>query len=99
MGTLHLQPQPKIGSIQIGLSPEAVHHYVHDWITTIEDVTPAMHHIHHLSQTSPAEAQSALPTERPYPLPPGLATHIAATTQPSRTDRSGIEKHPHPGRS
>ena len=80
MGTLHLQPQPKIGSIQIGLSPEAVHHYVHDWITTIEDVTPAMHHIHHLSQTSPAEAQSALPTERPYPLPPGLATHIAAPT-------------------
>jgi hypothetical protein len=77
--TLHLRPQPKIRSIQIGLSPEAVHHYIHDWITTIEDVTPAMHRIHHLAQTNPAEAQTALPTERPYPLPLDLATHIAAT--------------------
>jgi hypothetical protein len=66
-------------SIQIGLSPEAVHHYVHDWITTIEDATPAMHQIHDLAQTNPAEAHAALPTERPYPLPLDLATHIGAT--------------------
>lgn len=76
--TLNLQPQPKIRSIQIGLSPEAVQHYVHDWITTIEDVTPAMHHIRDLSQTNPAEAHATLPTERPYPLPLDLATHIGA---------------------
>ena len=80
--TLHLQPQPKVRSIQIGLSPKAVHHYVHDWITSIEDVTTAMHHVHDLSQTNPSEAQAALPTERPYPLPHDLATHIAATTDP-----------------
>jgi len=78
--TIHLQPQPKIRSIQIGLSPEAVRQYVHDWITAIEDVTPAMHDIHQLSQTNPAEAQAALPTERPYPLTSALSTHIGATT-------------------
>ncbi|TCO40940.1 uncharacterized protein DUF4291 [Kribbella antiqua] len=77
--TLTLQPQPKIRSIQIGLSPEAVHHYVHDWITTIEDATPAMHEIHHLSQTNPTQANTLLPQERPYPLPPTLTTHIAPT--------------------
>lgn len=77
--TLNLQPQPKVRSIQIGLSPEAVHHYVHDWITSIDDVTPAMHDIHDLAQTDPAAAHAALPAERPYPLPLDLATHIGAT--------------------
>ncbi|MFK4089366.1 DUF4291 domain-containing protein [Kribbella sp. NPDC020789] len=76
---LSLTPQPTIRSIQIGLSPTAVHHYVNDWITGIEDVTSAMHHIHALSKSDPTAAQAALPQERPYPLPPALATHIAAT--------------------
>lgn len=78
--TLTLQPQPNVRSIQIGLSPEAVHHYVHDWITTIEDVTPTMHKIHALTRSNPPQAQSTLPTERPYPLPTLLATQIAAST-------------------
>ncbi|MFI7068484.1 DUF4291 domain-containing protein [Kribbella sp. NPDC050124] len=78
--TLTLQPQPNVRSIQIGLSPEAVHHYVHEWITTIEDVTPTMHRIHDLTRSNPSQAQSVLPAERPYPLPTHLATQIGATT-------------------
>jgi hypothetical protein len=78
--TIHLEPQPKIRSIQIGLSSEAVQHYVHDWITTIEDVTPLMHHVRDLARTDAAKARAALPIERPYPLSTDLAIHIAATT-------------------
>ncbi|MEV8376571.1 DUF4291 domain-containing protein [Kribbella sp. NPDC056861] len=77
--TLHLQPQPTARSIQIGLSGEAVPLYVNDWITSIEDLTDEMHTIQALTRTSPAEAASRLPTERPYPLPQLLTTHIAAS--------------------
>lgn len=64
--TLTLQPQPNIRSIQIGLSPEAVHHYVHDWITTIEDATPKC-------TTSTASPKPAPPKPNP-PSPPNVRT-------------------------
>ncbi|GAA1711793.1 DUF4291 domain-containing protein [Kribbella yunnanensis] len=84
--TLSLKPQPTVRSIQIGLAPQAVTHYVNDWITRIEDVTSVMHHIHTLTKSDPTAAQAALPDERPYPLPPPLATHIGATlTPPAQT--------------
>jgi hypothetical protein len=57
-------------SLQMGLSGEAVHHYVHEWITKIEDATPLAHDIAaHLASGNLAEARSLLPVERPYPLP------------------------------
>jgi hypothetical protein len=77
--TLDLRPQPEIRSLQIGLSSEAVQHYVNEWITAIDDVTSAMHHIHQRAQTSPSEARSEIPEERPYPLDPALAARIAAS--------------------
>ncbi|MEU4395966.1 DUF4291 domain-containing protein [Kribbella sp. NPDC023855] len=77
--TIHLQPQPTIRSIQIGLSGEAVPLYVNTWITSLEDITEEMHAIHTLTRTSPTDATAQLPTERPYPLPTLLARQIAAT--------------------
>jgi hypothetical protein len=77
--TIHQQPQANIRSIQIGLSAEAVPLYLNDWITSIEDATPAMHHIAHLARTSTAEASALLPQERAYPLTDELADHIAAS--------------------
>lgn len=77
--TLHMQPQPSIRSIQIGLSGEAVPRYANDWITSIEDVTKDMHTIHALTRTSPTEAAALLPTETAYPLPNNLAKQTAAT--------------------
>jgi hypothetical protein len=38
-----LQPIEGVRSIQIGLSGEAVHRYVDEWIVRIEDVTPLAH--------------------------------------------------------
>ncbi|WP_433005932.1 DUF4291 domain-containing protein [Kribbella sp. CA-294648] len=65
--TIHLQPQPTIRSIQIGLSAEAVPLYVNDWITSLEDITEEMHAIHTLTRTSPADA--AVQTPRRTSLP------------------------------
>ncbi|MFF1820617.1 DUF4291 domain-containing protein [Kribbella sp. NPDC058245] len=77
--TLTLTPQPKVRSLQLGLSGPAVTHYVDDWITRIEDATPEMHHIHTLAKSDPATAQAALPQELPYPLTPALAAHLGAS--------------------
>ena len=77
--TLQLQPQPKVRSIQIGLSGDAVPLYVNEWITSIEDVTETMHSIHALTRSNPAAAAAALPEEIPYPLPDPIAKRVAAT--------------------
>jgi hypothetical protein len=56
-------------SIQIGLGPEAVDHYVGEWITAIEDVTPLARRIAgHLDAGEQDRARGLLPAERPYPL-------------------------------
>ncbi|MEU6859750.1 DUF4291 domain-containing protein [Glycomyces sp. NPDC046736] len=55
-------------AIQIGLSGEAVHRYVDEWITAITDITPLAHQIAaHLNKGDTATARDLLPTERPYP--------------------------------
>ena len=63
---LHLHAQPH-RAIQIGLSKEAVHRYVHQWIRRIEDVTPLALHIHSLVAKGQLDAAAALlPQERRY---------------------------------
>ncbi|WP_243901571.1 DUF4291 domain-containing protein [Glycomyces niveus] len=67
-------------SIQIGLAPEAVDHYVTTWITKIEDATLLAHQIAtHLNTGDTEAARALLPEERPYPLDELLARHINAS--------------------
>jgi hypothetical protein len=77
--SLGLQPQPW-RAIQIGLSGEAVTRYLDDWIIRISDVTARATEIRsHARRRETATAESLLPVERPYPLPPDLARRIGAT--------------------
>ena len=53
-------------TIQIGLSKEAVHRYVNEWICRISEVTQLAHEIHALVQQGCLhEARSKLPIEQP----------------------------------
>jgi hypothetical protein len=54
-------------SLQLGLSAEAVHRYVDDWTVSITDITRVL--------------DGYDVNERPYPLPPALATAIGASQQ------------------
>ena len=64
---IHLQPLP-YRAIQIGLTGEAVQHYVNDWIVSISEVTDTAHHIRDLVvQGETAAAAALLPVEREYP--------------------------------
>ncbi|GHG35641.1 MULTISPECIES: DUF4291 domain-containing protein [Amycolatopsis] len=67
-------------AIQVGLSGEAVDHYVGEWITAITDVTPVMRDIAGLLATDRLHlAVELVPHEPPYRLSPGLAEAIDAT--------------------
>lgn len=67
-------------SIQIGLSGPAVDRYVDDWIVAVHDVTAVARAIGDaVAAGDLAAAAALLPTERPYPLPTGLAGAIGAT--------------------
>jgi hypothetical protein len=67
-------------SIQVGLSGEAVHRYVDEWIVRLRDVTDEVRRIHELIRAGQlAEAGAALPVERPYPLPPTIVTRLGAS--------------------
>lgn len=67
-------------SIQIGLSGEAVGHYVDEWIAQVTDVTPVMHEVGaHVAANRLPEALALLPEETPYALPEDLAKAIDAT--------------------
>ncbi|HXV93436.1 MAG TPA: DUF4291 domain-containing protein [Pseudonocardia sp.] len=77
--SLHLDPLPH-RSLQVGLSGEAVAHYVDDWVVTISDVTATAHAIKdRLDAGDAAGARALLPDERPYPLPAGVAANIGAS--------------------
>ncbi|WP_232822899.1 DUF4291 domain-containing protein [Glycomyces dulcitolivorans] len=66
-------------SIQIGLSGDAVHRYVKEWITGIADVTPLAHQIAERIEAGALEqARELLPAERPYVLTEALAAHVKA---------------------
>jgi hypothetical protein len=63
---LLLQPQAH-RAIQIGLSKQAVHLYVEEWVRRITDVTPLANSIHTLVVKGELEsARALLPAERPY---------------------------------
>lgn len=47
--TVTLAPQPRVRSIQIGLSGEAEQRYVNEWIVGLEDVTAEMHRVRDLA--------------------------------------------------
>ncbi|RZT07404.1 uncharacterized protein DUF4291 [Kribbella sp. VKM Ac-2569] len=77
--TVTLTPEPRVRSIQIGLSGEAVRRYVNEWIVGLEDVTAEMHRVRDLAQVSRSAAEAELPAERPYPISDELAVKIAAS--------------------
>ncbi|UOX88669.1 DUF4291 domain-containing protein [Amycolatopsis sp. FBCC-B4732] len=67
-------------AIQIGLSGEAVDHYLDEWITTITDVTPVMRDISGLLATDQLhKAVKLVPHEPPYELSSELAAAVDAT--------------------
>jgi hypothetical protein len=67
-------------SLQVGLSGEAVHRYVDEWLVRLTDVTPLAREIRGLVTAGDEEAARALlPVERPYPLPADIAATITAT--------------------
>lgn len=76
-------------SLQVGLSGPIVREYVHDWVIAIDDITDRVREIHELVQDGQLDAaHAALPPERPYVLPPDLATHIGAGPREARRPRS-----------
>lgn len=67
-------------SLQVGLSGEAVDHYVDKWLVSLTDVTPLAHEIHGLVTAGDEDkARDLLPAERAYPLPAPVAAIVTAT--------------------
>jgi Domain of unknown function (DUF4291) len=76
--TIRLQPLP-YRSIQIGIGGEAVPNYVDDWTVSISSCKPLIEAIRsRIDAGQMQEANSLLPAERPFPLPPGIAAMIGA---------------------
>lgn len=76
---VRMQPLPW-RSLQIGLWGEAVHRYVDEWITGIDDVTELAYSAHALVRSGAVEQATALlPAERPYPLAASVAARIGGT--------------------
>jgi hypothetical protein len=70
-----LQPLPH-RAIQVGLSGEAVHRYLDEWITSIHDVTPLAARLRDM----PADERTALlPHERRLDLPEPVLARIGAS--------------------
>jgi hypothetical protein len=59
-------------SLQIGLGGIAVRSYVHQWITSVTDITERVRSLKHDG--------ASFPEERPYPLPHSLGRHIGASS-------------------
>ena len=77
--SLLLRPLPW-RSIQIGLSGEAATKYVHEWITSITDITPLAERMHrHVSSGDLSAAQAEMPAERVYPLRVSISARIGAS--------------------
>lgn len=73
-----LDPLPE-RAIQVGLSGEAVKHYVRDWIIGITDVTEFVHSIRsEVRQGCTEEVMQKLPAERHYPLTEHIRRRVGA---------------------
>ncbi|MEU1969121.1 DUF4291 domain-containing protein [Micromonospora sediminicola] len=76
--SLRLAPLP-YRSVQVGLSGEAVHRYVDEWLVGLTDVTALARSVHErLTEGDEPGAATLLPVELPYPLPPEVARVIDA---------------------
>ncbi|MCW2938318.1 MAG: hypothetical protein JWN00_1303, partial [Actinomycetia bacterium] len=76
---LHLRELP-YRSLQIGLSGEAVHRYLNDWIIGIEDVTDRVRAIAGMVAAGQHEpARELVPAELPYRLEADLAAAIGCS--------------------
>jgi hypothetical protein len=70
-------------SIQIGLGKEAVSLYVNEWIKKIFDVTDLAHSLCELVKRGDlAQAESLLPSERPYPVSHVLEMKLGMLDKP-----------------
>ncbi|MFG1722334.1 DUF4291 domain-containing protein [Micromonospora chalcea] len=77
--SLRLAPLP-YRSLQVGLSGEAVHRYVDEWVLGLTDVTGLARSVHgRLTDGDEAGAAALLPVERPYPLPADVARIVDAS--------------------
>jgi uncharacterized protein DUF4291 len=77
--SLHLNPLP-YRSLQLGIGPRAVPHYVDTWIRAITDVTATARAIRaRLDEGDDEAATALLPVERPYPLSPDVAQQVGAS--------------------
>ncbi|MCW3820319.1 DUF4291 domain-containing protein [Micromonospora sp. DR5-3] len=77
--SLRLAPLP-YRSLQVGLSGEAVHRYVDEWLVGLTDVTPLARAVHErLTAGDEPGAGGLLPVERPYPLPAEVARIVDAS--------------------
>jgi hypothetical protein len=69
-------------SIQVGLSRAIVEEYVSSWTQSIQDLTPLAAKLRQLRKVGKyAEAKSALPPERIYPVEPITAKRLGVTVQ------------------
>ncbi|MEU7715511.1 DUF4291 domain-containing protein [Micromonospora chalcea] len=76
--SLRLAPLP-YRSLQVGLSGEAVHRYVDEWVLGLTDVTGLARSVHgRLIDGDEVGAAALLPVERPYPLPDEVARIVDA---------------------
>jgi hypothetical protein len=71
-----LHPIENVRAIQIGLSGEAVHRYVHEWITRIDDVTPMARKLREAAATGQAPAERPDERETVYPLTSPVAERL-----------------------
>jgi hypothetical protein len=75
---LHLRPLEH-RAIQIGLSGEAVHLYIKEWIQNIAEVTELANEIHSLVENGYLDtAKQRLPVELPYDVPGHINKHLTA---------------------
>lgn len=66
-------------SIQVGIGRQLIRTFTDDWIVGLTDLTPQVRKAASLIQTGQAaKAQRLLPTERAYPLPSALESHLSS---------------------
>lgn len=73
--------QEDFRSIQIGLSGEAVHLYVNNWIQSIEEITDLATEVRaKVASDNLSAAKSMLPFEAPYPISEDIAKRLGIST-------------------
>lgn len=63
-------------TIQIGLRGQAIHHYVNEWISSIDDVTELARAVRSRAEHDIRAAHEMLPVEQPYPVDKAVARRL-----------------------